>query len=112
MEIAANIARSASGTEIDWEREPLNQREAKIRKRWLERQLADPLRRLVLKFKTDTLGHKVASDLAAALKEMEALDALEALERDQRLRDEYSDVADELDGRVMDNEEADDQDDD
>jgi hypothetical protein len=40
---AVSIARSASGTQVDWTREPLTERERKIRQRWL---LSTILRRL------------------------------------------------------------------
>ena len=36
---AVAIARSASGDDVDWSREPLTDREAKLRRVWLERQL-------------------------------------------------------------------------
>jgi hypothetical protein len=102
LSAAVAIARSASLKEVDWGREPLTEREAAVRTRWIEKQLADRCNRRLLESKVvlRRLGGKpVASDLAAADAEARRIDAEN--EAAEQLA-ELTEVADELDGIVRD----------
>jgi len=93
---ATAIARSASGTEVDWSREPLNERERKIRARWLEENLKTSIGCSIITLTEIThwcRGH-AACDLTAAAKRAKSLsEATDQVER-QRV---FQDIADELD---------------
>lgn len=98
---AEAIIRSASG-QVDWTREPITDRERRIRARWIERQMGEALGRIVLRtqFRALQWASKVngtngpASDITQAARESEVLSRLESAERDA---DEYAEIGDELD---------------
>ncbi len=69
LDEAIAIALSAKGEVVDWSREPLTQRERKIRARYLENELADLHGRVRLGCMADIMELKhvrVARDLAEA----------------------------------------------
>jgi hypothetical protein len=99
---AVAIARSAALEDIDWSREPLTEREAAARKRWLQKKLEMPnddghvairMVDLVLTLR----GHHAASDLKEAY---ETINRRQNQELQRRERAEFEEIATELDGEV------------
>lgn len=101
LEQATAIARSASGTTIDWTREPLTERERKIRRAMLEQILADGF---VTRLGVETLipygeRHRGAQDCCAALTRAVAVDERRSAEIDrQQLEDAIAAVDDDEEG--------------
>ena len=108
LSAAVAIARSLSLHDIDWGREPLTEREAAVRKRWLDKQVDDTYLSIKLEsmVKSRRINRlRVASDLAAAFDESVQIRENEKAEEQRR---EFAEIADELDGIVRDDVEDDD----
>lgn len=98
---ATRIARSTALVDVDWSREPLTERERRVRARWIERQLETALGRIALRCRLTALRLRalngigaVGSDIAAADAQAHVLDRAEGV-LDERA--EFEDIADELD---------------
>jgi hypothetical protein len=96
---AVSIARSASGTQVDWTREPLTERERKIRQRWLGNRLNTALGRFQVSLLHNLYWRRSASDLVAAAEQACALGESQRRCVDQR---EFQEIADDLDRETSD----------
>jgi len=97
VEQATQILRSARGEEVDWSREPLTERERRLRAKWIEEHLADPMLTIALDCHARDIRLRrkpVASDLAAAAEEAQRIFEREREERD---RDDWQRLSAELD---------------
>ena len=97
---ADSIARSASGENVDWSREPLSERECAIRARYIKNHLGSLLGCIGLGRKAEALRLRqkpIASDLAAADVKAAAILKQDHLDGE---REEFREIANELDGEA------------